>query len=254
MADRTDIERRTAMLLAAGAIAAAISPVIVPRAARAQPAAPAKARIGIIGSGHIGSTVGTLWVQAGHPVLFSSRHPEQLKSMVDGLGPLAQAGTPQDAAAFGDIVFIAVPYGAMPGIGGQLAPALSGKVLIDAGNAVAARDGDAMAVVREKGIGLATASFFPGARVVRAFNILSYRILQAQAHRAGPPLAIPIAGDDAAATEIAANLVRDAGFEPVLVGPLARATEFAMGGPAYGKEGDAAALRQILGLPAAQPR
>lgn len=253
MVDRTDIERRTALLLAASAIVAATVPI-----AHAQPAGgsetPGKARIGIIGSGHIGSTVGTLWVQAGHPVLFSSRHPEQLKTLVDGLGPLATAGTPQEAAAFGDVVFTAVPYGAMPTIGSQLAPMLSGKILIDAGNAVAARDGDVMALVRDRGIGPATASLFPGVRVVRGFNVLHYTILKAQAHRSGAPLAIPIAGDDAGALTVAAGLVRDAGFEPVLVGPLVRATDFAMGGPGYGKEVDAAALRQLIGLAPAQSR
>ena len=244
MQSNSEITRRTALGLAAVAIAAAAAP------AQAQPApASGKIRIGVIGSGHIGSTVGSLWVQAGHSVLFSSRHPEALRTMVDGLGPLAHAGTPQEAAGFGDVVFIAVPYGAMPAIGRDLAPALASKVLIDAGNAVAARDGDAMAVVRDKGIGVATAGFFPGARVVRAFNVLSYRILQSQAHRAGAPLAIPIAGDEAQAMEVAAGLVRDAGFEPVPVGPLSRATEFAQGGPGYGKEVDGPALRQILGLP-----
>lgn len=248
MHDKMLTTRRATLMLTAAAIASGAAF----RSAQAQTAAPAaaKSRIGIIGSGHIGSTVGSLWVQAGHSVLFSSRHPETLKGLVDGLGPLARAGTPQEAAAFGDIVFIAVPYGAMPAIGRELAPTLAGKVLIDAGNAVAARDGDTMAVVKDKGIGLATASFFPGARVVRAFNVLNYRILQAQAHRAGDPLAIPIASDDAGAMTIASALVRDAGFEPVVVGPLSSATQFAQGGPGYGKEVDPAALRQILGLPA----
>src|SRR6195952_1757860 len=194
MHDKMLTTRRAALMLTVTGIATGA----VFRSAVAQTAAtaPAKSRIGIIGSGHIGSTVGSLWVQAGHSVLFSSRHPETLKTLVDGLGPLARAGTPQEAAAFGDIVFIAVPYGAMPAIGRELAPTLAGKVLIDAGNAVAARDGDAMALVKDKGIGLATASLFPGARVVRAFNVLNYRIIQAQAHRAGDPIAIPIGGDD----------------------------------------------------------
>jgi predicted dinucleotide-binding enzyme len=244
------ITRRAALGLAACAISAASAGL-----SRAQPATAAgKMRIGVIGSGHIGSTVGSLWVQAGHSVLFSSRHPEALKTLVDGLGPLARAGTPQEAAAFGDVVFIAVPYGVMPAIGRDLAPALAGKVLMDAGNAVAARDGDVIAVVRDKGIGVATAGYFPGARVVRAFNVLNYRVLQAQAHRSGEPLAIPIAGDDVQAMAIASGLVRDAGFEPVPVGPLSRATEFAQGNPGYGKEVDATALRQILGLPPGPPR
>ena len=249
MHDRTLTTRRSALALIAGAFTS--GGAFRPTQAQTVDSAQGKARIGIIGSGHIGSTVGTLWVQAGHPVLFSSRHPETLNALVDGLGPLARAGTPQDAAAFGDVVFTAVPYGELPSIGRELAPALAGKVLIDAGNAVAARDGDAVAVVKDQGIGLATASFFPGVRVVRAFNVLNYRILQAQAHRTGDPLAIPIAGDDAGATAVASTLVRDAGFEPVLVGPLSSATQFAMGGPGYGKEVDASVLRQLLGLPPA---
>src|SRR5882672_3080155 len=67
-----------------------------------------KLRIGIIGSGHIGGEIGGLWVKAGHPVLFSSRHPEELKDLVTGLGPLAQNGTVAQAIAFGGTLFIAV--------------------------------------------------------------------------------------------------------------------------------------------------
>ncbi len=252
MHDKMITTRRAALTLTAGAVAS-VSTLHLARAQPA-PATPGKSRIGIIGSGHIGSTVGGLWVKAGHPVLFSSRHPETLKPLVDELGSLARAGTPQQAAAFGDVVFIAVPYGALPAIGRELAPVLAGKVLIDAGNAVAARDGDAMAVVQDKGIGLATASFFPGVRVVRAFNVLNYRVLQAEAHRAGGPIAIPIAGDDAGAIDVASALVRDAGFEPVVVGPLSSAPKFAMGAPGYGKQVDAPALRQILSLPSAPTR
>src|SRR5579862_6030381 len=59
-------------------------------------------RIGIIGAGHIGGTIGGLWVKAGHPVMFSSRHPEELKDLVGGLGSLASAGTVAQAIAFGD--------------------------------------------------------------------------------------------------------------------------------------------------------
>ena len=99
-------------------------------------------KIGVIGSGHIGSTVGSLWVKAGHPVMFSSRHPEELASLVQGLGALAKSGTVAEAIAFGDVVFIAVPYGAYPQIGKDYGSLLAGKVVLDAGNAVAARDGE----------------------------------------------------------------------------------------------------------------
>ena len=71
-------------------------------------------------------------------MLFSSRHPEELKDLVAGLGALAQAGTVDQAIAFGDVVFIAVPYGALPQIGKDTATYLAGKIVLDAGNAVAA--------------------------------------------------------------------------------------------------------------------
>src|SRR5204862_1909365 len=154
-----------------------------------------KLKIGVIGSGHIGGTIGGLWVKAGHSVLFSSRNPEQLKPLVDGLGPLAKAGTVEEALAFGDTVFLAVPYKAIPQIAKDYGPKFAGKVVLDADNAVAARDGEELLKeTREKGIGNTTASYFPGAHVVRAFNSMSYTIFAREAHRAGDRLAIPIAG------------------------------------------------------------
>src|SRR6201986_579118 len=93
-----------------------------------QAAAQGKQRIGIIGSGHIGGTIGALWVKAGHPVLFSSRHPDELKDLVAGLGELAQAGTVDQAIAFSDVLFIAVPYAALPQIGRDYGAALKGKI------------------------------------------------------------------------------------------------------------------------------
>ncbi|MGB8041298.1 MAG: NAD(P)-binding domain-containing protein, partial [Pseudolabrys sp.] len=86
--------------------------VFQPAGVRAQGASPA--RIGVIGSGHIGGTIGGLWIKKGHQVAFSSRHPDELKPMVAELGSLARAGTVEEAIAFGDVLFIAVPYGAVP--------------------------------------------------------------------------------------------------------------------------------------------
>src|SRR6516164_6722436 len=97
--------------------------------------------IGTIGAGHIGSTVGGLWVKSGHRVFFSSRHPEELKDLVAGLGPLAQAGTVDQAIAFGDAVLITIPYSALPQIGRDYAAALKGKIVLDTCNAVVGRDG-----------------------------------------------------------------------------------------------------------------
>ena len=133
-----------------------------------------KMRIGVIGSGHIGSTIGGLWVKAGHPVLFSSRHPEELKELVAGLGPLAQNGTVQQAIAFGDALLIAVPYGALPQIGQEYSDILKGKIMLDACNAVPARDGAVADEVERDGIGIASQKYLPGTRLV-AFEIVDHR-------------------------------------------------------------------------------
>ena len=90
--------------------------------------AQAKRPIGIIGAGNIGGTIGKLWIKAGHPVMFSSRNPDELKDMVAALGPLAKAGTVAQAIRFGNALFIAVPYAALPQIGSDYRDALKGKV------------------------------------------------------------------------------------------------------------------------------
>ena len=193
-------------------------------------------KIGIIGAGNIGGTVGALWVKAGHPVLFSSRHPEELKTLIDGLGPLARAGTVREALMFGEAILIAVPYGAYPQIGKDYARELAGKVVLDAGNAVPGRDGDIVKEAGDHGIGITSAKYLSGARIVRAFNTLNYRTLERNANRSGPRMAIPIAGDDKEALAIAQRLVRDAGFDPVVIGSLEQSKYFARGGPLYGQE------------------
>jgi len=208
----------------------------------------AKMKIGVIGSGHIGGTVGSLWVKAGHPVCFSSRHPEQLQDLVAHLGPLAQAGTVDQAIAFGDVIFIAVPYNALPQIGKDYAKALAGKIVLDATNAMAKRDGSLADEAQRNGIGATSQKYLPGTQVVRAFNTLHYTILADEANRPAPRLAIPIAGDDPHAVQVAAELVQDAGFDPVVVGKLADASRFQTGAPGYGQNVSAAELRQKLSL------
>jgi hypothetical protein len=239
--DTFRLDRRS--LLRAGALTGiALASSVVSLKAIAQ-TAPVK--IGIIGAGHIGSTIGTLWIKSGHPVMFSSRHPEELKSLVDGLGSLAHAGTVSEAIDFGDVVFIAVPYGALPEIGKDYGSKLSGKVVLDAGNAVAARDGnDLTAETKEEGIGVTSAKLLPGARIVRAFNTMGYKYFDSEANRAGDRMAIPIAGDDKDALNIASTLVHDAGFDPVVIGPLATAKEFSQGNPLYGLQLTAAQMRE----------
>src|SRR5262245_17563498 len=91
-------------------------------------------RIGIIGAGNVGGTVGTLWAKAGHEVMFSSLDIEADRKLAASVGKNARAGTPKEAAAFGEVLFFAVPYTALPGLGKELAAEIKGKVVIDASN------------------------------------------------------------------------------------------------------------------------
>jgi predicted dinucleotide-binding enzyme len=218
-------------------------------AAAAEAAAPQGAlKIGIIGAGHIGGTLATLWVKAGHEVLLSSRHPEELKALAASLGPKAHVGTPREAALFGPVILISVPYAALPQIGRDLRNEMAGKIVLDTGNPYPGRDGDMAIAARAQGTGVASAQFLPGVRLVRAFNAINSDDLANEAHRRGEPIAIPLAGDDHEALEVAQQLVRDAGFAPVVVGPLSRAREFDVGTSVYTRLLTAAQLRKALGL------
>jgi predicted dinucleotide-binding enzyme len=227
---------------------AAVSLAVHAGLAGAAPADGAPLKIGIIGTGHIGGTLAKLWVAAGHEVLISSRHPEQLRPLAQSLGPKARVGTPREAALFGDVVLESVPYGALPQLGQDLKAELAGKIVLDTANPYPQRDGDMALEVRRVGTGVASQRYLPGVRLVRAFNAINSDDLAKDAHRAGQPIAIPLAGDDAEALAVAQGLVRDAGFEPVVVGPLARAREFDVGTPVYTRLMTAPQLRQALGL------
>ena len=242
--DPMTVDRRA--LLGAGGVLA-MTAILRPARLLAQGSSPT--RIGVIGSGNIGGTIGGLWVKKGHSVFFSSRHPDELKDMIAKLGSLAKAGTVEEAVAFGDVLFIAVPYGAVPQIGKDYSAKMKGKVMLDACNAVSTRDGAVADEVEQNGIGVTTQKYFPGVRIVRAFNTMSYMVFAREANRPDPKLAIPIAGDDPQAVQIAAALVRDAGFDPVTVGTLADARRFQRGQPGYGQQVSAAELKQKLSLP-----
>lgn len=209
---------------------------------------PAPLRIGIIGSGNIGGSVGLRWAEAGHEILFASRNPDELGDLVRQAGPRARAGYPNEAAEFGPVVLLAVPYGAMPQIGQDYASLMQGKIVIDCGNPRADRDGPMADDAIARGTGIASAGYFPGVRLVRAFNAVSYTMVRDEAHRAGELIGIPVAGDDPEAVAVTEQLVRDAGFDPVVVGGLARAREFDRGTAVYVRGMTAAQLREALGL------
>jgi predicted dinucleotide-binding enzyme len=218
-----------------------------PARAWAQTTTASPLKIGMVGAGRMGSALGALLVKAGHPLMFSSRHPENLKSLATGLGPLAQAGSVEQALAFGDVVVMVVPYAALEEIGKAHGRVIASKPLVmDVCNPIARRDGDALVkwVVEQGGAGLASAKLLPGAHIVRAFNAISYRRVDGIAHRPGGLVGVPIAGDDPKAIALAEGLIRGMGFEPVLVGGLAMG-KYLLPGTPLAEEHTPAEIRQI---------
>jgi 8-hydroxy-5-deazaflavin:NADPH oxidoreductase len=204
-------------------------------------------RIGLIGAGNIGSTLARLAVEHGHDVMLSnSRGPETLGGLVSHLGARAVAGTASEAAAFGDVVAVAIPlknYRRVP------AAELANKIVIDANNYYPQRDGqipglDDDAVTTSELL----AAFLPESRVVKAFNNIYYADLAAQGEPAGTPgrRALPIAGDDPEAKKAVAGLIEEFGFDVVDAGGLAEGRRFQRGTPANVTRLDAGALRAAL--------
>lgn len=206
----------------------------------------ATAKIGIIGTGRIGGALARAWVKAGHEVFVSSRHPEELQALVTELGPRAHLGTPQQAAAFGSVILVSIPYGAMPQIGTDARAELAGKVILDTSNPNARRDGDMALDAQKKGAGVTTAELLHSTRVVRAFNCIGAASLASDGFRKPERLAIPIGGDDAQALAIAGALIREIGFDPVVIGSLARTRIFDLGQPLATGQLTAAEMRSKL--------
>ena len=235
---------RREFLRIAGAVAGVIALGPLAHLARAADTAGAPLKIGIIGSGRVGSALGELWLKAGHAVMFSSRNLENDKALAARLGGRASAGTPLEAAKYGDVMLISIPYAGLPQLGRDLGELIKGKVILDTCDPIPSRDGEMAVQAREKGAGLASAEYLPGARIVRAFNAVgAARLPEAQKHPGST--AMPIAGDDADAIALATRLVRETGFEPVVIGSLAMGKYLIPGSP-LGGEHTPAEIRQIL--------
>ncbi|HYZ56928.1 MAG TPA: NADPH-dependent F420 reductase [Streptosporangiaceae bacterium] len=191
--------------------------------------------IGLIGAGMIGGTVARLAVAAGYDVVLSnSRGPETLTELVDELGPNARAATPAEAAEAGDLVVVTVPLKAY-----QSVPAepLAGKVVLDTNNYYPSRDGQ----FPDLDDGSTTSSellqkHLPTAKVVKCFNNIFFKHLQALARPAGSPerTALPIAGDDSQAKATVTAFLDAIGYDAVDAGRLAEGRRFQPGTPPYG--------------------
>jgi len=228
-------KRREFLAMAGAAVAAGALPWSV--------SAAEKMKIGIVGSGNVGGGIGAVWVRAGHEVMFASRNIEHDRELAARLGGGARAGTPREAAAFGEVVMVSVPYGALPEVGKTLGELIKGKVVIDTCNPFPWRDGEVGEWARKKGAGLASAELLPGARLVRAFNAIGAARM-GSAYREPGRVGMPIAGDDAEAIAIASRLIREVGYEPVLIGGLEMG-KFLMPGTPLSGERSADEIRKI---------
>ena len=207
-------------------------------------------KIGIIGAGRIGQAVASRLVTAGHEVMLSNAAgPESLVAVKKALGGKAHAGTVQEAATYGEVVFVAIPVPAMFDLP---AAELDGKIVVDATNYYPQRDGQ-IPELDDGSVGSSEllARDLPGSRVVKAMNTMSYVRLASEAKPPGAAgrLAIPLAGDDLVAKEIVSGLIDDMGFDPVDAGTLADGRDQQPGTAVYDRPLEAEGVRTVLALP-----
>jgi len=178
-------------------------------------------RIGILGSGLMGGKLGTIFVRAGHEVVFSYSHDQaKLERLARDSGGVGRAGSPADAARDADVVLVAVHWSRVSDVLKQ-AGDLKGKIVLSC--SLPMNDDDS-----ELAIGLSSsgaeelAKQIPGASVVSAFNTVPSEVLFSvfEQQPGGPRPSLAFCGDGQTAKETAARLIRDVGFEPVDVGPL----------------------------------
>jgi hypothetical protein len=209
-------------------------------------------RIGVIGTGHIGSTLARHFVNAGHEVaVANSRGPETLRELESDLGEHAHAVTAEQAARFGDLTVVSVPFGHyadLPTTG------LNGKIVIDTGNYYPDRDGHRADLDEDRTTSSELVQrHLTGARLVKAFNAIRFDDLREQAGRDGAQgrRAIPVSGDEPEAKHVVMRLIEQIGFEPVDAGSLADGgRRHQPGSPVYTADLNAQQLREQLGSPA----
>ncbi len=185
-------------------------------------------RVGILGSGLMGGKLGTIWARAGHEVVFSyARNQEKLATLGRDAKGNARAGTPREAAQGGDALLLAVHWSRVDDVLTQ-AGDLSGKVVVSCSLPMNADDTDLVIAHTSSGAE-ALAKRVPKARVVSAFGTVPSEVLfdVFAARRKATKPSLVYCGDDARSKKVAAQLIRDAGFDPVDAGPLriARYTE-----------------------------
>jgi 8-hydroxy-5-deazaflavin:NADPH oxidoreductase len=178
----------------------------------------ARVKIGIIGAGRIGGGIARQLAGAGHQLLLSfSRDQANLDELAGRFGPAASTGSPADAVGFGEVVVVSVPWGALPLALEQAGP-LTGKIVIDTTN----QFGGPPLPSQGQTAAAFNAARMPGARYTKSFNTLTSAFQAQAAGRSGDERVVQwLCGDDAAAKEVVAGLIEDAGFVPVDLGGTA---------------------------------
>jgi len=203
-------------------------------------------RIGIIGAGKIGRAAAIRLIDGDHTVTISnSRGPESLAELEQELGQAASAATVEDAARAGDVVVVATPLAAVPGLP---AAAVTGKIVIDANNYYPERDGQIAELDAGLGSSEWLAQHLPGARVVKALNTMwsENLIHQAVPHGAEERVALPVASDDEEAKTVVSSLIDNMGFDPVDGGTLRDGRRQQPGTPVYNVLLDADGVHDAL--------
>jgi predicted dinucleotide-binding enzyme len=177
-------------------------------------------RIGVIGAGRIGGNIARLWAQAGHDVLVSySRDPDALRRRAADMG--ARAGTVREAAGFGEVVLLSVPWMRIDEVLAETGP-LDGKIVIDTTNQFGPGGLEPLPPARTAA--QVNAARMPGARYTKTFNTLTAGFQADAARRTGPDrVAMFLCGDDPEAKAVVARLIDDAGFVAIDVGGTADA-------------------------------
>lgn len=204
-------------------------------------------KIGIIGSGDIGGNLGLHLTNAGHEVIFSSRHPDRLETLAKQAGPKSSVGTVEEAAEFGDIIILAVPFKAVKEIAEKIGHQ-KGKAIIETTNPYPNRDGEVAQRVRDsnKAASVFVAEHFPEAHVLKAFNTIYFKNLRDDAFLEGDRRAIPYAGDHKPSLNILERLIDEIGFAPVYVGQLSESHPMDVEQELYTEDLTAAEVKQIL--------
>lgn len=205
-------------------------------------------KVGIIGSGKIGGTLGIHLANAGYNVMFSSRHPEELKTLAGEAGSNASVGTIEEAADFGEAIILSVPFWAVEEVAEKIGEQ-DGKIIIETVNPYPDRDGQMAQEVRDSNRAASefVADHFPGAHVLKAFNAIYFTHLRDQAFRDDQRRAIPYAGDHQPTLEKLEQLITDIGFDPVYVGKLSESHIIDPDQELYTKDLTAEEMQAILG-------